>query len=167
MIIGVSGTPGDGAFNGWASAGLSSKPLVKLDLDFQRLDLAAASARPPSQGLERPWSHATVDLIGLNYTDVRASLSAAEINIADTISRPRSTPNWPAVSWSPLCRSRRLWRPGPRRPDRRRHGGEPGLLCAARLTGARAAAVAQRGRSRQARRGLSRSVSKIAAFLNH
>jgi len=113
MIIGVSGTLGDGAFNGRALAGLSSKPLVKLDLDFQRLDLAAASARPPSQGLERPWSHATVDLIGLNYTDVRASLSAAEINIADTIPRPRSTPNWPAVSWSPLCRSRRLWRPGP------------------------------------------------------
>ncbi len=45
MINGVSGTLGDGAFNGWASVDLSSKPLVKLDLDFQRLDLAAASGR--------------------------------------------------------------------------------------------------------------------------
>ncbi len=43
MINGVSGTLGDGAFNGWASADLSSKPLVKLDLDFQRLDVAASA----------------------------------------------------------------------------------------------------------------------------
>jgi AsmA protein len=83
MINGVSGTLGDGAFNGWASADLSSKPQVKLDLDFQRLDLAAASGAPPSQGLQRPWSNATVDLIGLNYVDVQARLSAAEINIGD------------------------------------------------------------------------------------
>jgi AsmA protein len=83
MINGVSGTLGDGAFNGWASADLSSKPQVKLDLDFQRLDLASASGAPPSQGLVRPWSNATVDLIGLNYVDVQARLSAAEINIGD------------------------------------------------------------------------------------
>ena len=37
MINGLSGTLGDGAFNGWASVDLASKPLVKLDLDFQRL----------------------------------------------------------------------------------------------------------------------------------
>jgi AsmA protein len=83
MVNGVSGTLGDGAFNGWASADLSSKPLVKLDLDFQRLDLASASGAPPSQGLQRPWSNATVDLIGLNYVDVQARLSAAEINLGD------------------------------------------------------------------------------------
>jgi AsmA protein len=85
MINGLSGTLGDGAFNGWASADLSSKPLVKLDLDFQRLDLAApAAGAPRSQGLQQPWSNATVDLIGLNYVDVQARLSAAEINIGDT-----------------------------------------------------------------------------------
>ncbi|MDP1882940.1 MAG: AsmA family protein, partial [Bradyrhizobium sp.] len=39
MINGLSGALGDGAFNGWASVDLASKPLVKLDLDFQRLDL--------------------------------------------------------------------------------------------------------------------------------
>ena len=40
MINGVTGTLGDGAFNGWASVDLSSKPLVKLDLDFQKLAVA-------------------------------------------------------------------------------------------------------------------------------
>ena len=40
MINGVTGALGDGAFNGWASVDLASKPLVKLDLDFQRLDLS-------------------------------------------------------------------------------------------------------------------------------
>ena len=42
MINGVTGTLGDGAFNGWASVDLSSKPLVKLDLDFQKLAVATS-----------------------------------------------------------------------------------------------------------------------------
>jgi AsmA protein len=46
MINGLSGTLGDGAFNGWASVDLASKPLVKLDLDFQRLDISGAKATP-------------------------------------------------------------------------------------------------------------------------
>ncbi|WP_291684272.1 AsmA family protein [Bradyrhizobium sp.] len=85
MINGVSGTLGDGAFNGWASADLSSKPLVKLDLDFQRLDVAVAakSDTPSSQGLQHAWSNATFDLTGLNYVDVQARISAAEINIGE------------------------------------------------------------------------------------
>ncbi len=85
MFNGVSGTLGDGAFNGWASADLSSKPLVKLDLDFQRLDLAvpAGSSAASSQGLQRPWSNTTIDLTGLNYIDVQARISAAEINIGE------------------------------------------------------------------------------------
>ena len=49
MINGLSGTMGDGAFNGWASVDLASKPLVKLDLDFQRLDIAAAKGPAASQ----------------------------------------------------------------------------------------------------------------------
>ena len=81
MINGLSGKLGDGAFNGWASADLSSKPLVKLDLDFQRLDVAgsAKSGASPSQ----PWSNATIDLTGLNYVDATIRVSAAEINIGD------------------------------------------------------------------------------------
>jgi AsmA protein len=85
MINGLSGTLGDGAFNGWASADLSSKPLVKLDLDFQRLDVAvpANSDAPTQQGLQHPWSNVTIDLTGLNYVDVQARISAAEINIGE------------------------------------------------------------------------------------
>jgi len=85
MVNGMSGTIGDGAFSGWASADLASKPLVKLDLDFQRLDLAtpqagSASVAPnPSQ----PWSRASIDLIGLNYFDVQAKISAAELNVGE------------------------------------------------------------------------------------
>src|ERR1700688_2445395 len=47
MINGLSGAVGDRAFNGWASVDTSSKPLVKLDLDFQRLDLAASARTAP------------------------------------------------------------------------------------------------------------------------
>ena len=41
MINGVNGRLGEGAFNGWASVDIASKPLVKLDLDFQRISLAS------------------------------------------------------------------------------------------------------------------------------
>ena len=85
MINGLSGTLGDGAFNGWASVDLSSKPLVKLDLDFQRLDIAASAKNDAAsaQGLQQPWSNAPIDLTGLNYVDAQARISAAELNIGD------------------------------------------------------------------------------------
>src|SRR6478752_3332414 len=81
MINGLTGTLGDGAFNGWASVDLASKPLVKLDLDFQRLSLAT----PPGQtgSATQPWSNATIDLNGLNYVDAQTRISAAELNIGD------------------------------------------------------------------------------------
>jgi AsmA protein len=81
MMNGVSGKLGDGAFNGWASVDFASKPLVKLDLDFQKLGVATpdSSAAPASQ----PWSSASVDLNGLNYVDLQARISAAELNIGD------------------------------------------------------------------------------------
>src|SRR5450755_3015955 len=82
MINGVSGTLGDGAFNGWASVDLSSKPLVKLDLDFQRLDVAVSKERATSGALaSAPWSNAPIDLTGLNYVDAQLRVSAAELNI--------------------------------------------------------------------------------------
>ena len=46
MINGLSGTIGDGAFDGWASVDVASKPQVKLDLDFRRLDVATSAAPP-------------------------------------------------------------------------------------------------------------------------
>jgi AsmA protein len=81
MINGLTGVLGDGAFNGWASVDLASKPLVKLDLDFQRLALAKSPDRADSAA--QPWSNATIDLNGLNYVDVQARISAAELTIGD------------------------------------------------------------------------------------
>ena len=90
MINGLTGTLGDGAFNGWASVDIASKPLVKLDLDFQRLDVAvsAAAASSPAQGSQasqpsQPWSNAPIDLKGLNYVDAQIRISAAALNIGE------------------------------------------------------------------------------------
>lgn len=85
MINGVSGTLGDAAFNGWASVDVASKPLVKLDLDFQRLDVAVtrAAAGPDSRGSQQGWSNATFDLKGLNYIDAQVRISAAELGIGE------------------------------------------------------------------------------------
>src|SRR5258707_6615453 len=84
MINGLTGTIGDGAFNGWASVDLSSKPLVKVDLDFQRLDVATSKERATTGSLaSAPWSNATIDLNGLNYVDAQIRVSAAELNIGE------------------------------------------------------------------------------------
>ena len=81
MINGVTGALGDAAFNGWASVDPSSKPLVKLDLDFQKL--AIAMTRSTGSSSAQPWSNATIDVNGLNYVDLQARISAAELNIGD------------------------------------------------------------------------------------
>jgi AsmA protein len=81
MFNGVTGTLGDGAFNGWASVDAASKPLVKLDLDFQRLDVAAKA--PAASAGSQPWSNATFDLNGLNYVDAQVRISAAELDIGE------------------------------------------------------------------------------------
>jgi AsmA protein len=80
MINNLAGTIGDGAFNGWASIDVASKPLVKLDLDFQKLDLGSAqtgAAAQPAQG----WSDAPINLTILNYVDAQARISAAQLGI--------------------------------------------------------------------------------------
>jgi AsmA protein len=81
MINGVTGTLGDAAFNGWASVDLSSKPFVKLDLDFQKL--AVATSRSTGNTAGQPWSSATIDINGLNYIDIQARISAAELSLGD------------------------------------------------------------------------------------
>ena len=83
MINSLTGTLGGGTFNGWASVETGSKPLVKLDLDFQRLELAGTKTgltSSPSQG----WSDAPINLTGLNYVDAQVRLSASELDIAGT-----------------------------------------------------------------------------------
>src|SRR5258705_366091 len=85
MINGVTGTLGDDAFNGWASVDIESKPLVKVDLDFQRLGVATSKAPATSASTgAQPWSNATIDLNGLNYVDALVRISAAELNLGDT-----------------------------------------------------------------------------------
>jgi AsmA protein len=81
MINGVTGALGDSAFNGWASVDVASKPLVKLDLDFQKLALAVSRGTAGSSA--QPWSNATIDVNGLNYVDAQARISAAELSIGD------------------------------------------------------------------------------------
>jgi AsmA protein len=81
MINGVTGALGDAAFNGWASVDLSSKPFVKLDLDFQKLAVAMSRSTGNSSG--QPWSSATIDINGLNYIDIQARISAAELSLGD------------------------------------------------------------------------------------
>jgi AsmA protein len=86
LINGLSGALGDGTFNGWASVDLAGKPLVKLDLDFQKLGVApfGDSATPASQPPgTQSWSNVSFDLSGLNYVDLQARISAAELNIGD------------------------------------------------------------------------------------
>ena len=82
MFNSLSGTVGDGGFTGWASVDLASKPLVKVDLDFQRLDLSGsrstASSTSPTQG----WSDEPFNLTGLNYVDAQLRISAAQLVIA-------------------------------------------------------------------------------------
>jgi len=95
MINGLSGTVGDGAFNGWAAVDVASKPLVKLDLDFQRLDIAASRApaslrdsqspsQVPSNSASQSWSNVTLDLNGLNYIDAQVRVSAVELNLGQS-----------------------------------------------------------------------------------
>ncbi|WP_024511759.1 AsmA family protein [Bradyrhizobium sp. ARR65] len=81
MFNGVSGTLGDGAFSGWASVDAASKPLVKVDLDFQRLNVPLAKGAPTSPS--QPWSNAPIDFIGLNYLDGEVRISAADANIGE------------------------------------------------------------------------------------
>ena len=81
MINGVNGRLGDGAFNGWASVDIASKPLVKVDLDFQRL--AIPLAKTPEGASGQPWSNAPIDVSGLNYVDAQVRISANEAVIGD------------------------------------------------------------------------------------
>ena len=81
MINGVNGRLGDGAFNGWASVDIASKPLVKVDLDFQRL--AMPLAKSPEGVSGQPWSNAPIDVSGLNYVDAQVRISASEAVIGD------------------------------------------------------------------------------------
>ncbi|WP_407186662.1 AsmA family protein [Bradyrhizobium centrosematis] len=81
MLSSINGRLGEGAFNGWASVDIASKPLVKVDLDFQRL--AIPLAKTPEGMPGQPWSDAPIDVSGLNYVDAQVRISANEAVIGD------------------------------------------------------------------------------------
>jgi AsmA protein len=83
QINGLTGTLDGAQFNGWASADLASKPQVKVDLDFQRLDLGTPSRGLAASQPEKPWRSEPINLAGLNYVDAQTRMSAAELNIGD------------------------------------------------------------------------------------
>jgi AsmA protein len=80
-INSLSGTIGNGAFDGGGSIDLANKPLVKLDLDFRQLDIAAAPGSSTPQAASLSWNNDPIDLTGLNYVDAQLRLSAAELNL--------------------------------------------------------------------------------------
>ena len=78
----LEGTIGTDRFTGWASVDLTSKPKVKVDLDFKRLSLAAVAPEPedttrPST-VGEPWSDQQANLDDLNFIDAQLALSASE-----------------------------------------------------------------------------------------
>jgi AsmA protein len=83
MFNGVSGSLGDGGFTGWASVDLASKPLVKVDLDFQKLDLSTPKPTATSASASQGWSDAPINLTGLNYVDAQVRISAGQLVLAD------------------------------------------------------------------------------------
>ncbi|MGY8667381.1 AsmA family protein [Bradyrhizobium sp. UFLA05-109] len=81
MVNGINGALGEGAFNGWASVDIASKPLLKLDLDFQRLDIPLSKSADGAAG--QPWSDAPISISALNYVDAQMRVSATEANIGE------------------------------------------------------------------------------------
>lgn len=81
MINSLSGALGNGAFNGWASVDIASKPLVKLDLAFQQLDIPLA--KPASGAPSQPWSDKPINVSGLNYVDAQVRISASEATVGE------------------------------------------------------------------------------------
>lgn len=81
MINSLSGALGNGAFNGWASVDIASKPLVKLDLAFQQLDIPLA--KPASNAPSQPWSDKPINVSGLNYVDAQVRISASEATVGE------------------------------------------------------------------------------------
>ena len=94
LINGLSGSLDGGKFNGWASVDLASKPLVKVDLDFQQLGFGPASSQPTpnpaAQSAMQPWSDVPFDLNGLNYVDAQVTISAAELRFGNARFAPAS-----------------------------------------------------------------------------
>jgi AsmA protein len=89
-INGLAGSIGEDRFAGWASVDFASKPFVKTDVDFRRLDLitATAPASAAPNGVNGRAEDQTISskehafhLSGLNFVDADVRLSAAELKV--------------------------------------------------------------------------------------
>jgi AsmA protein len=81
-INSLSGMLGTAHFSGYASVEATTKPLVKVNLDFKQLDIdapAAVNSKPSLQS--QGWSDEAIKLDGLNYVDADFQVSAAALNI--------------------------------------------------------------------------------------
>lgn len=82
----LTGAVGKSRYNGAGSVDFAGKPLVKLNLDLQRLDLAVANGgvsanAAPAAGLDQPWSDKPFNLDGLNFLDAEMQLTAADLRV--------------------------------------------------------------------------------------
>ncbi len=69
-------------FSGWASVDFADKPVVKMDLDIQRLSFAAVKpGADPTGGVDQPWSDKSISLDGLNFVDAEVQITAAELAV--------------------------------------------------------------------------------------
>jgi AsmA protein len=87
-INSLSGTLGTARFSGYASIEATTKPLVKVNLDFKQLDIdapAAVSAKTTTARSLQPqgWSQDTFKLDGMNYVDADFQVSAAALNVGN------------------------------------------------------------------------------------
>jgi AsmA protein len=79
-INSLMGALGNARFSGYASIEATTKPLVKVNLDFKQLDIdapAAVANKPAGDG----WSTEPINLDGLNYVDADFQISAAALNV--------------------------------------------------------------------------------------
>jgi AsmA protein len=87
-LNGLNGTIGQSPFTGWASVEFASKPVVKADLDFQRLTLGLVPAKASDSGgtgprsdWNQPWSDREVRIDALNFFDADVQIRAAEFRV--------------------------------------------------------------------------------------
>ncbi len=103
-VNGLKGTIGQSTFTGWGSVEFAGKPVVKADLDFQRLTLGLGPAKAsdaggtgfefgstgPHSDWNQPWSDREVNIDALNYFDADVQISATEFRV----DRFRFAPMW-------------------------------------------------------------------------
>lgn len=81
-INSLTGMLGTARFSGYASIEATTKPLVKVNLDFKQLDIDTPYAVNSKPSPQSPgWSDEPIKLDGLNYVDADFQVSAAALNI--------------------------------------------------------------------------------------